>query len=140
MALLVQFQYEAYRCCSVAAQAVEMAAMTHGASSHIEAQLSACVRVQEVARVSCRLKIRVLRVAESATIGRVNLVVAHKAIGHLRQRAPLGTIRDVQPAMTGRARIAGIKLCPHSLSSLRQIGLVIDCRRNHRRDITQFEM
>src|ERR1039457_5590603 len=80
-------------------QAVEAPPVAHRASRLIRIELAACVSIQEIGRVAGRLQLSALHVAELATVRWIDLVMAHQAIRHLRQSAPIRPDRSGLPQM-----------------------------------------
>src|ERR1035438_10645697 len=109
-------------------QAVEAPPVAHRASRLIRIELAACVSSQESGRVGGRLQLSALHVAELATVRWIDLVMAHQAIRHLRQSAPIRPVGNLQPAMARLAGILRVELYPQLRARRCQVGLLIDRR------------
>src|ERR1017187_2542248 len=116
-------------------QAVEAPPVAHRASRLIEVQLAARVSIQEIGRVAGRLQLSALHVAELATVRWIDLVMAHQAIRHLRQSAPIRPVGNLQPAMARLAGILCVELYPKLRARRCQVGLLIDRSGDQRRQI-----
>ena len=69
----------------MAAEACELAAVTHCACLHILRYLARCVAVEPVVGVRRRLEVSVFGVALFAAERRVDFVMADKTIRHVRE-------------------------------------------------------
>ena len=79
--------------------------MTNRAGCEIESRFLIRVGVQETRNVARGPQLRILGMTELAAIRKIDLVMAHQAIRHLRHICPAHSIGLFQPAM---ARHAGI--------------------------------
>src|ERR1035438_10504897 len=121
-------------------QAVEAPPVAHRASRLIRIELAACVSIQEIGRVAGRLQLSALHVAELATVRWIDLVMAHQAIRHLRQSAPIRPVGNLQPAMARLAGILRVELYPQLRARRCEVGLLIDRSGDQRRQIAEFQM
>ncbi len=78
-------------------------------------------------------------VALGAAEGRVDLVVAYQAIGHLRHVGVADMIGSVDSTMARKTGIGGIQMRPNIIY-IGQVGLFIDGRGNYRCDVAQLQM
>ena len=95
---------------SVAAQTGEFPAVADGARRLVENGAFTAVRIEKIGRVVGRLQIHALRVAEFATVRRVNLVVANQTIRHARQGCRSYSVGLFQATMARRAGIRTVQV------------------------------
>ena len=111
----------------MASQTVEFPPVAYRAAGLVETQLAARVRVQKIGRMAGRFQVGALGVAEFATVRRIDLAVAHQAIGHLRHVGVGYMIRRIDSPMARQAGVRGIEITPNVVR-IRQICLVVDRR------------
>ncbi len=95
--------------------------------------------IQKIGCVIRWFELHVSRVTKFATVGRIDLIVAHQAIGHARHRCFRYGIRFVEPAMTGRARIRATQVRP-LVAQRGKERFGIDRSRQQRRDIPESQV
>jgi hypothetical protein len=124
----------------MAAQTGELAPMTNRARLHIQPGFLIAMRIQKTRYMTRRFQLRALRMTERATIRRIDLVVAHQAIRHLRHVGLTYRIRFLKPPMTTHARIARIQQRPNLSPIPPKIRALIDSPSDHRRNVSQLQM
>ena len=94
----------------MASQAVKFPPVAYRASRLVQGLLPARVSIQKTGRVAGGRQLGSLSVTKLAAIRRIDLVVAHQAIGHLWQPAVVGPVGNLQTAVAGNARIRRVEL------------------------------
>lgn len=111
----------------MAAEAGKPLAMTDRTRGLIQIHLARGVTVEEIRFVAGRFQVRGFSVARGATERRVDGVVTHKTVGHLREGGWRDTIRYFQSAMTARARVLRPVQLGSQIARCRQVLFGIDC-------------
>lgn len=86
-----------------------------------------------------RLQLRAFRMAERAAIRRIDCVVAHQAIGHLRHIGRVHVIGIFQASMACCAGIRGIQEWTNAIATPK-VGAFVDGGGKDRRDIAELQM
>ena len=121
------------------AQARKLAPVAYRAGLLVEARILAGVSIENIPCVVRRPKLRARSVAKSATVGRIDLVVAHQAIRHLRHIGLTDFGGFGQASMTGLTDVVGVQKAS-SVTRRRQVGAAVDGIGDHGSDISQLQM
>ena len=76
----------------------------------IQVQILIRVRVQEPSHMIDRLQLSVFGMAERAAIRRLDRVVAHQAVGHLRKIRAAHRVGRLYPPMTRETRVGAVQV------------------------------
>ena len=121
----------------VAAQAGESLSVATGAPKLLAL---ARVRIKKIGRVERRLQCLIVPMTRFATERRIDLVVAHQAIGHLRKvRLLRNRSGSLYAAMARRARIGRVQM-GSPLGPVTKIRLALNRRGNQRRNVSKLRV
>ena len=120
---------------SVAAKTGELPAVADSARRLVEYGALTAVRIEKIGRVVRRLQIHAFGMAEFATVGWIDLVVANQTIRHARHGCRGYSVGFFQAAMAGSARIRAVEM-DTEIAGRRKVGIAVHGSRQYRGDIT----